>query len=181
MFIVLLIIYQWSLENIDLLMSRLERVNIKKPQNLAKVIGTIITIIGAMVMTLYKGSIITKQRSHHRASNESAAGKHWILGTIMLLIGCCSYSGFFILQVSKRFSENTHMKLSVNIYINEQGFFFSVNHNKEVSSGADSCSFGMLNGSCGRRCFDICDGTCRHECLESRLGLQAPCHCLLSE
>ncbi|XP_044479136.1 WAT1-related protein At1g21890-like [Mangifera indica] len=77
---------------------RLERVNIKKPQNLGKVIGTIITIIGAMVMTLYKGPIITKQRSHHRASNESAAGKHWILGTIMLLIGCCSYSGFFILQ-----------------------------------------------------------------------------------
>ncbi|KAJ0024812.1 hypothetical protein Pint_08202 [Pistacia integerrima] len=81
---------------------RLDRVNIKKIQSLAKVIGTAITIIGAMVMTLYKGPIIDFIKSgggsHHRASNESAIGKHWISGTIMLLIGCCGFSGFFILQ-----------------------------------------------------------------------------------
>lgn len=85
-------------------MTRLERVNMKKIQSLAKVIGTAITIIGAMVMTLYKGPIIDFIKagggSHHKDNNESATGKHWITGTIMLLIGCCGYSGFFILQVS---------------------------------------------------------------------------------
>lgn len=81
---------------------RLEKVNFKKIPSVAKVIGTVITVSGAMLMTFYKGPIvefISAQASHH-ATSATATDKHWVLGTVMLLARCCGWSGFFILQVS---------------------------------------------------------------------------------
>ncbi|XP_056164492.1 WAT1-related protein At4g08300-like [Syzygium oleosum] len=84
---------------------RLEKVNVKKIQSLAKVIGTAVTVAGAMVMTLYKGPIIDIIRSggtsHHHAGGSTpngSADQHWVTGTLMLLASCCGWSGFFILQ-----------------------------------------------------------------------------------
>ncbi|XVE60349.1 hypothetical protein DITRI_Ditri05aG0121900 [Diplodiscus trichospermus] len=80
---------------------RLEKVNLKKIRGLAKIIGTAITVIGAMVMTLYKGPIIDFIKSggvaHHGTTSESA-DKHWVIGTIMMLGSIVSWSSFFILQ-----------------------------------------------------------------------------------
>ncbi|XP_004290853.1 PREDICTED: WAT1-related protein At1g21890-like [Fragaria vesca subsp. vesca] len=82
------------------LIFRLEKVNFKKIPSVAKVIGTVITVSGAMLMTFYKGPIvefISAQASHH-ATSATATDKHWVLGTVMLLARCCGWSGFFILQ-----------------------------------------------------------------------------------
>ncbi|XP_010999364.1 PREDICTED: WAT1-related protein At4g08300-like [Populus euphratica] len=80
---------------------RLETVNFKKLHSAAKAIGTVITVTGAMVMTLYKGPIIDFIRSHgaahHGTSNESG-NQHRLTGTLMLLGSCCAWAGFFILQ-----------------------------------------------------------------------------------
>ncbi|KAK8704322.1 hypothetical protein V6N13_047949 [Hibiscus sabdariffa] len=80
---------------------RLEKVNVKKIRSLAKIIGTAITVMGAMVMTLYKGPIIdfikTGGAIHHGAAAEST-DKHWVTGTIFVLGSICSWAGFFILQ-----------------------------------------------------------------------------------
>ncbi|KAJ7965585.1 WAT1-related protein [Quillaja saponaria] len=80
---------------------RLETVNIRKMHSLAKVIGTVITVSGAMVMTLYKGPIMNFIKgggaSHHSASSE-ASTQHWVSGTLMLIGSCCGWSSFFILQ-----------------------------------------------------------------------------------
>ncbi|KAI3460585.1 hypothetical protein Pfo_017248 [Paulownia fortunei] len=78
---------------------RLEKVNLKKMHSLAKVIGTAITVTGAMVMTLYKGPAvdILHSGSHHRAAS-SSADQHWVTGTIMLLSCIVGWSAFFILQ-----------------------------------------------------------------------------------
>ena len=82
---------------------RLEKVNVKKIRSLAKIIGTAITVVGAMVMTLYKGPIIDFIKSggatHNGTTAESA--KHWVTGTIMLLGSIFGWSSFFILQVSR--------------------------------------------------------------------------------
>ncbi|KAH7567883.1 hypothetical protein ACOSP7_009885 [Xanthoceras sorbifolium] len=80
---------------------RLETVNVKKIHSLAKVIGTAITVSGAMLMTLYKGPIINFLRSGggiHHGTNSETSDKHWVTGTLMLLASCCGWSGFFILQ-----------------------------------------------------------------------------------
>ncbi|KAE8714345.1 WAT1-related protein [Hibiscus syriacus] len=80
---------------------RLEKVNVKKIRSVAKIIGTAITVMGAMVMTLYKGPIIDFIKSegaiHHGTTSESTS-KHMVTGTIFVLGSICSWSGFFILQ-----------------------------------------------------------------------------------
>ncbi|KZV16571.1 hypothetical protein F511_11403 [Dorcoceras hygrometricum] len=82
---------------------RMEKVNLKKIPSLAKVIGTLITVCGAMVMTLYAGPIIdifwySHGSSHHKASGSASTNQHWVTGTIMLLSCIVGWSGFFILQ-----------------------------------------------------------------------------------
>ncbi|CAL5414521.1 unnamed protein product [Camellia sinensis] len=83
---------------------RLEKVNLKKIQSVAKVIGTVITVTGVLVMTLYKGPIIdilwhSKSRNpHHNTTNSTSADQHWVMGTIMILGCTCGWSAFFILQ-----------------------------------------------------------------------------------
>ena len=84
---------------------RMERVNLKQKHGLAKVIGTCITLCGAMVMTLYKGPIVNMFGSHqvnlHSSSSASAgAQQHWVAGTVMLLFSVIGWSAFFIVQVS---------------------------------------------------------------------------------
>ncbi|XP_022753349.1 WAT1-related protein At1g21890-like isoform X2 [Durio zibethinus] len=80
---------------------RLERVNLKEMRSIAKIIGTVIMVPGAVIMTLYKGPAINfiklQGGSHHSATNEAEA-KHWVAGTLMLLARCWGWSGFYILQ-----------------------------------------------------------------------------------
>ncbi|GFS36512.1 nodulin MtN21 /EamA-like transporter family protein [Actinidia rufa] len=81
----------------------LEKVNFKQMHSLAKVIGTTITVSGAMVMTLYKGPIVdiiwySHSTNHHETTTNSTSDQHWVTGTIMLLASTGGWSGFFILQ-----------------------------------------------------------------------------------
>lgn len=81
---------------------RMERVNMKRIHSQAKVIGTVITVSGAMVMTLYKGPIIdilfySHGSGHHNAVNNST-GQHWVTGTIMIILCTAGWSAFFIVQ-----------------------------------------------------------------------------------
>ncbi|XP_057973789.1 WAT1-related protein At4g08300-like [Malania oleifera] len=80
---------------------RLERISIKKVHSQAKVIGTVVTVTGAMVMTLYKGPVLDFIRSQGRSRHGTATAstdQHWLTGTLMLLASACGWSGFFILQ-----------------------------------------------------------------------------------
>ncbi|XVF39362.1 hypothetical protein PTKIN_Ptkin01aG0028700 [Pterospermum kingtungense] len=83
------------------LIFRLERVNLKEVHSIAKIIGTVIMVPGAIIMTLYKGPAINFLKLqggvHHSVSNEAEA-KHWVAGTLMLLARCWGWSGFYILQ-----------------------------------------------------------------------------------
>ena len=88
---------------------RLETVNFKKLHSAAKVVGTAVTVMGAMVMTLYKGPIIDflKKGAHNQQqANNGSADQHWVTGTLLLLASICGWASFFILQVS-----NTHITL----------------------------------------------------------------------
>ncbi|KAJ8551203.1 hypothetical protein K7X08_000573 [Anisodus acutangulus] len=80
---------------------RIEKVNLKKKSSMAKVIGTAITVAGAMVMTLYKGPMFNLvARSHGGGHHEVAAAtpENWIAGTIELISCIVGWSGFFIVQ-----------------------------------------------------------------------------------
>lgn len=77
--------------------------NLKKLPSWAKIIGTVITVSGAMVMTLYKGAafqiIKSKAMGHHDSSSTEPSDQHWVLGTVYLIGSCFGWAAFFIVQV----------------------------------------------------------------------------------
>ncbi|CAK8566391.1 unnamed protein product [Lathyrus sativus] len=82
---------------------RIEHVNIKQIRSIAKVIGTIVSFGGALLMTIYKGPQIhlfysPNTAHHHAGSHDTQPLKHWVSGTLFVLLGCFAWSSFFILQ-----------------------------------------------------------------------------------
>ncbi|VFQ90468.1 unnamed protein product [Cuscuta campestris] len=82
---------------------RLEKVNLKKVSSMAKLIGTAITVGGAMVMTLYKGPAIhlvphSASGGHHAEAAGIVGVQNWVTGTICLLCCIVGWAGFFIVQ-----------------------------------------------------------------------------------
>ncbi|KAK9071280.1 hypothetical protein SSX86_009848 [Deinandra increscens subsp. villosa] len=81
---------------------RLENVNIARSHGLAKVIGTLASVGGAMVITLYKGSPLLHQDAQ-TVNNEdmltdSAKMLNWTWGCIYLLGHCLSWAGWMVFQ-----------------------------------------------------------------------------------
>ncbi|EPS61790.1 hypothetical protein M569_13004 [Genlisea aurea] len=83
---------------------RVERVNARSIRSHAKIWGTVVTVSGAMIMTLYRGSIIglpwAHQNSGQPGSPSASAATHSeaVKGALMISAGCLSYSTFFVLQ-----------------------------------------------------------------------------------
>ncbi|KAG0518062.1 hypothetical protein BDA96_09G143100 [Sorghum bicolor] len=89
---------------------RMEKVNLKKARCVAKVVGTLVTVAGAMLMTLYKGRVVemvwTKHMHLHgphpadAAAAAAAADKDWFTGSIFLIIATLAWASLFILQAA---------------------------------------------------------------------------------
>ncbi|KAL8103037.1 WAT1-related protein At2g39510-like [Apium graveolens] len=84
--------------------SGLEKVKLKSRHSQGKIVGTIVTVGGAMVMTLFKGPPIglpwTKQPSfHHSSSAITSPYPHdSVKGALMISAGCICWASFTILQ-----------------------------------------------------------------------------------
>ncbi|XP_071686497.1 WAT1-related protein At5g07050-like [Rutidosis leptorrhynchoides] len=85
---------------------RMEKLNLRTVRSQAKVVGTIFTVAGAMLMTLYKGNVVelfwTKHVHPHYAETTSATSdssdKEWVTGSILLIIATFAWASFFIVQ-----------------------------------------------------------------------------------
>lgn len=82
-------------------------VKIKSIRSQAKVIGTIATVAGAMVMTVMKGPILelfwTKATGGHQVQSGGVSLAHSVKGALMITVGCFSWASFMILQVANFF------------------------------------------------------------------------------
>ncbi|KAK0591619.1 hypothetical protein LWI29_004896 [Acer saccharum] len=99
---------------------RFETVNIRKIRSQAKILGTIVTIGGAMLMTLINGPMLdlpwTKpEHFNQEASTSSSNVQNPIKGAIMVVVGCVCWAGFVILQANTLKSYPTELSLTALI------------------------------------------------------------------
>lgn len=83
-------------------MFRLERLKCKEIRSQAKVIGTLVTFGGALLMAIYKGpgfNIFHSGTQNQNATHESSHN-HQTAGALYILMGCVALSSFYILQVN---------------------------------------------------------------------------------
>ncbi|XP_034693438.1 WAT1-related protein At2g37460-like [Vitis riparia] len=80
----------------------LEKVTLKSIHSQAKVVGTVATVAGAMLMTLVKGPVIeliwTKGRNNQGVKGGGTNIHDSIKGSLMITVGCFSWACFIILQ-----------------------------------------------------------------------------------
>lgn len=91
----------------NLIICRLEIVNIKTNRGRAKLIGTLVCICGAMILTLYKGMPLVKYSRPEAPSPTMdqaislSSGKkteRWTVGSIALMGGTLLWSSWFLIQ-----------------------------------------------------------------------------------
>ncbi|MBA0746322.1 hypothetical protein Gogos_008855 [Gossypium gossypioides] len=85
-------------------MCRMEKIDVKKVRCQAKIVGTIVTVAGAMLMTLYKGPIVElfwTKNIHPKQSYADTTGttdKDWVKGSILLILATLAWASLFVLQ-----------------------------------------------------------------------------------
>jgi drug/metabolite transporter (DMT)-like permease len=84
---------------------RIEQVRLDRKDGISKVLGTILCVVGASVITLYKGPTIYSPTPPTQRVNSpillslgDASGKNWTLGCIFLIGHCLSWAGWLVLQ-----------------------------------------------------------------------------------
>jgi drug/metabolite transporter (DMT)-like permease len=86
----------------------MEKVDLKKVRCQAKVAGTLVTVAGAMMMTLYKGPLMkmawtSSGHAHGGGGGAEAAvidpsGREWFLGSLFVIVATLAWASLFILQ-----------------------------------------------------------------------------------
>ncbi|XVE52339.1 hypothetical protein DITRI_Ditri02bG0115000 [Diplodiscus trichospermus] len=86
-------------------MCRMEKIDIKKVRCQAKIVGTMVTVAGAMLMTLYKGPIVelfwsknVHPRQSHATDTTGTNEKDWVKGSIFLILATLAWASLFVLQ-----------------------------------------------------------------------------------
>ncbi|KAF5465971.1 hypothetical protein F2P56_015933 [Juglans regia] len=79
---------------------RLEVLDIRHPRGMAKVLGTLISLAGAMTMTLYKGSLVRNLWQPLIRIDQGSAATHenWLKGSLLTVASCITWSIWYIMQ-----------------------------------------------------------------------------------
>ncbi|GJN00371.1 hypothetical protein PR202_ga17796 [Eleusine coracana subsp. coracana] len=101
---------------------RMEKVRLRSVYGQAKIVGTVCTVAGAVLMILYHGPVVqfpwSRSSAHHAAAASTASqmsSASWLSGTVCLIASCVSWSGFFILQSNTLRSYPAEMSLAAMI------------------------------------------------------------------
>ncbi|XP_042413385.1 WAT1-related protein At5g07050-like [Zingiber officinale] len=85
---------------------RMEKLELKQVRCQAKLIGTLVTVVGAMLMTLYKGPVMeifwTKYMHARPLESDSAAdgSSNWLVGCVFVIVATLAWASVFVLQTA---------------------------------------------------------------------------------
>ncbi|XP_065876059.1 WAT1-related protein At2g39510-like isoform X2 [Euphorbia lathyris] len=98
---------------------RLEVVDVKNPRGVAKILGTLLSLAGALILTFYKGSKVPSLHGAPFHIKTNPVQKKWVEGSFLLAASCVTWSLWFIMQVYtlKRYPA----QLSLTAWINFLG------------------------------------------------------------
>ncbi|KAF7838097.1 WAT1-related protein [Senna tora] len=78
---------------------RLEKIDVRSLRSLAKILGTALCVGGAMIMALLKGQKLLHMEFLLSRHAFGLQGDNWLLGCVLLLICCFTWSFWLIMQV----------------------------------------------------------------------------------
>ena len=79
----------------------LEKVNLKSKCGRAKILGTLVCVVGAMILSLYRGKQLTHSGATENQVNTMVSPKkpkNWAAGSVLLAAGSCMWSSWFLMQ-----------------------------------------------------------------------------------
>jgi len=79
---------------------RLEKLDVKSPRGMAKIVGTVVSLSGVTTMTLYKGPVVRNLWGAliHIQGN-TVHHESWLKGSILTVASCITWSMWYIMQV----------------------------------------------------------------------------------
>ncbi|KAK9280836.1 hypothetical protein L1049_003726 [Liquidambar formosana] len=88
-----------SLTFVSAVILRLEVVDVQTPRGIAKILGTILSLAGVMIMTLYKGPVIKSMWASLIHISRSTVQENWLKGSILTIASAISWSISYLMQV----------------------------------------------------------------------------------
>lgn len=82
---------------------RMEKVDFSTPSTIAKAFGTLVSILGAFMLTLYKGPQILTTSSSLKSVSQllDIQESDWVIGGVLFTVDCFAASAFIIVQVQR--------------------------------------------------------------------------------
>ncbi|OMP09745.1 Drug/metabolite transporter [Corchorus olitorius] len=118
-----------SLTFVMAILLRMEIVNVKSPRGRAKILGTLISLAGVMVITFYKGPALKSlwEAPIHMKRQHSVHEKR-VLGPILSVSSCLVVSSYFIMQAHtlKKYPAQLSLSAWINCIGGVQSAVFAV-------------------------------------------------------
>ncbi|KAK1560783.1 hypothetical protein Q3G72_030881 [Acer saccharum] len=117
-----------SLTFIVAVILRMEIVDVRNPRGIAKIVGTIISLAGVMIMILYKGQAMQSLKGDLIHIGNNSTHEDWIKGSILTVTSCISWSVWYIMQgfTLKKYPAQLSLTVWINCIGGAQSAVFTV-------------------------------------------------------
>ncbi|KVH88351.1 hypothetical protein Ccrd_024034, partial [Cynara cardunculus var. scolymus] len=125
----------------------LEIIDLRNPRGLAKVVGTLVSLAGVIIMTLYKGPAMTSLG--HAAihfTQTTVIQENWFKGSVLTVSSCLTWSIWYIMQAYtlKRYPAQLSLTTWMNFLGAAQSAVFTA-----CTWGSD-CDCGFILATMGK-------------------------------